>query len=669
MSDVALSTPQTGRVLSPWGLAAGLGLAALTLSLMSLSNRLPPGLWLGAMTAPDPADLRQLLVHHSLFPRIAVSILCGAALALAGSVFQQVLRNPLASPSTLGVAAGAKLALSLATLWAPGLIIFSKDIVALAGGAAALGVVFALAWRKGLSPLAVVLAGLVFGLYCGAIAAVLVLFKEHYLVGLFIWGNGSLSQQGWEVATALTWRLVLAGALVALLVRPLTLLALEEEGARGLGLSLQGVRLIALSLAVALTAFVVSLVGVIGFIGLIAPALARLTGARRLSDEMISAPLIGATLLWLTDQLVQMTGGVSGGLLPTGAVTALFGSPILLWLLPRLRANLVPPRIDGGGQVLRARHPGLLLAVLGGILILALALSLLLGRTPDSAWALASMDELMALAPWRAPRAIAALSAGAMLAIAGGILQRMTRNPMASPEVLGVSAGAALGLIVALFTVTAAGRDIQVLAACLGAFAVIVVIFVLGRRSGFTPERVLLAGIAIGALFDALVGALTASGDPRGMLLLTWMTGSTYHVDGVQAAWCAASAVVLLAFVPFCIRWLDLLPLGDATGRSLGLDLGRTRLALLGVTSALTASATLIVGPLTFVGLMAPHLARQLGLQRALPQLAGAALIGALIMVTADWLGRMVAFPWQMPAGLIATLIGGPVLMWLLARN
>ena len=668
MADVLpLRADQTR--LRPWMVAIGLALPAALLSLLSLAEKLPATSWLRVVLAPDPTDLKQLLVYYSLLPRIAVSVLCGAALALAGTVFQQVLRNPLASPATLGVSAGAKLALALATLWAPGLFAFGREWVALAGGAAAIGIVFALAWRKGLSPLAVVLAGLILGLYCGAIAAALVLFKEHYLTGLFIWGSGSLSQQGWETVATLTAQVAGVALLVALMLRPLTLLSLDDEGAQSLGLSLHGARLGALSLAVALTAFVVSAVGVIGFIGLVAPALARLAGARRLRDQLLWAPLLGAGLLWLTDQLVQRSGGVAGGLLPTGAVTALFGSPLLLWLLPRLRMAVAPPRSEAGAVVQRLNHPGLSLAGLGAMLILAFALSLLLGRTPQGEWAFAAPADLSKLLPWRAPRAIAALCAGAMLAVAGGVLQRMTRNPMASPEVLGVSAGAALGLIVALFTVTAAGREIQLGAACLGAFLVLFLIVMLGRRTGFTPERVLLAGIALGALFDALVGALTASGDPRGMLLLTWMTGSTYQVDGVQAAWCGLSALVLLALAPLCARWLDLIPLGDAAGQALGLDLKRVRLILLGLSAALTAAATLIVGPLTFVGLMAPHLANRLGLQRALPQLAGAALIGALIMVSADWLGRMVAFPWQMPAGLIATLIGGPVLMWLLARK
>ncbi|RVB58288.1 iron chelate uptake ABC transporter family permease subunit, partial [Mesorhizobium sp. M7A.F.Ca.CA.001.06.1.1] len=120
---------------------------------------------------------------------------------------------------------------------------------------------------------------------------------------------------------------------------------------------------------------------------------------------------------------------------------------------------------------------------------------------------------------------------------------------------------------------------------------------------------------------------------------------------------------------PFFMRWLDILPLGSAAVQGLGINLKRARLLVLLAVAALTAASTLIVGPLTFIGLMAPHLARRLGLSRALPQAIGAVLAGALIMVAADWVGRIAIFPRQIPAGLVATLIGGPVLMWLLRRR
>jgi iron complex transport system permease protein len=116
-------------------------------------------------------------------------------------------------------------------------------------------------------------------------------------------------------------------------------------------------------------------------------------------------------------------------------------------------------------------------------------------------------------------------------------------------------------------------------------------------------------------------------------------------------------------------RWLDLLPLGPSSAASLGVPLKSARLALFCLAGLLSAVATLGVGPLSFVGLMAPHLAREAGLTRALPQMAGAALLGGALMVLADWLGRTVLFPYQIPAGLMSALVGAPFLMLLLFRK
>ncbi len=648
--------------LGPAAIVALLALAAAAISVSTLALRLPVTLWPDALFAPDSGDVRQMLVRYSFAPRLATSLLCGAALGLAGALLQLALRNPLASPTTLGISAGANLALALAMLWAPGLLAFGREWIAMAGGLVTVLIVLALSWHKRLSPLTVVLAGMVVSLYCGALAALLVLFNTHYLAGLFIWGGGSLSQQDWTIAAFLWPRLALALGAAALLVRPLTLLTLDDDHARSLGLRVPLVRLAALALAVALTGVVVGTVGVIGFIGLAAPALVTVAGARRVAPRLIWSALLGAVLLWLTDQCVQRLSGDAGEMLPTGAITAVFGSPLLLWLLPRLRLSLHLPS-GLGGSISRANRPLLLIVGLGLGLVVLLTLSVSVGRGLEG-WSL-SAD----LLEWRWPRALAALSAGIMLACAGGVLQRLTGNPMASPEVLGVSAGAAFGLIVAMFTLAEVGRGAQFGAATLGAFLALLAILAFGRGGAATPERVLLAGVALGAMFDALVTALMAGGDPRAAQLLNWMTGSTYAVDATDARVATAAAALALGSLPLLARWLDIVPLGALTSSAIGLHPRRSHGLLLLVTAALTAVSTLLIGPLTFVGLMAPHLARFLGLQRALPQLVGAALIGGVIMVAADWLGRIVAFPWQIPAGLAATFIGCPALMWLLARR
>ncbi|OYX83528.1 MAG: Fe3+-hydroxamate ABC transporter permease FhuB, partial [Azorhizobium sp. 32-67-21] len=259
--------------LSPLMLVLLLAVPALAASLLNLSLHLPPALWWQTLSGADLDDARQILVLYSFAPRLTVSLLAGGALGLAGGLLQQILRNPIASPTTLGIEAGASVALAAALVWMPALIGFGREWVALGGGLLAIAAVLALARRSGFAPLVVILAGMVTGLACAAMAALLALFNSHYLAGLFLWGAGSLSQQDWSVPSFLAPRLALAGLAAMLLLRPLTLLGLDDGAARSLGLSLAAARLAALAVAVALTAFVVAGVGSIGFIGLAAPVL------------------------------------------------------------------------------------------------------------------------------------------------------------------------------------------------------------------------------------------------------------------------------------------------------------------------------------------------------------------------------------------------------------
>lgn len=647
-------------------IVALLALAAAALALRDLSLRLPVEQWRAALFDPDVTSTRQMLVHFTVMPRIAVAILCGAGLGLAGAVCQQVLRNPLAEPTTLGISAGAGLALTAATLWAPWLLAYGREWVALAGSAAAVLFVFGLAWSRALSPVSLVLAGLIVTLYCGALASATSLFHRDYLIGIYLWGAGFLTQQDWSAAAFLAPRVAIAALLIAMMHRPLTLLGLDDETARNLGLGLTGARLAALVVAVALSSAVVSVVGVIGFVGLAAPAVVAIAGARRFRDRLIWAPLCGAALLWLTDGLVLLvpTGYRE---IPTGAATALLGAPVMLALLPRLHTGTLW-RSEPAMAAPRAPRPGPMLAV--GLVALGLAVWIALAVADGpGGWRWSGLSGIAEMLPWRGPRTAAALAAGAMLAVAGMLMQRMMGNPMAAPEVLGVSSGAAMGVIVALFVVDEPSRPIQIVAGAAGAFAVLLAILALGRKEAFSPERLLLAGVATSAAFGAIVAVAMATGDPRVGLLLTWLAGSTYQVEPSEAALFLGLALVLTAAAPSLSRWLDILPLGDPTARALGLNVGRSRLVVMLLAALMTSAATLVIGPLSFVGLMAPHMARLMGLQRALHHLIGAALLGALIMTVADWAGRTIIYPYQMPAGLLASIIGGPYLMWLLRRR
>ena len=642
--------------------------AAGGLTIYNLAQQLPPAQWARALSAPDIDDVRQMLFHYSLLPRLTVSLLAGAGLGLVGVLFQQVLRNPLAEPSTLGVAAGAQLGLTIATLWVLPGGEFTRQLAAMVGAIVVGGLVFGVAWGKRMSPVTLILAGLVLGLYCGAVNSLLALFNYDQLQGMFLWGTGALNQQDWSAVQFLLPRLLVAGLLAALLLRPLTLLGLDDGVARNLGLGLSMARFCALGVAIIFSAMLVSAVGVIGFIGLFAPLMAKMLGARRLAHRMMLAPLLGALLLWLTDQVMLGVTQVWHEI-PTGAATALFGAPLLLWLLPRLRSAATPPPMNLGDKVPaeRGNLPGWIL-VGGLVLLIGLALALMLGKNAGG-WHWSLGVELDALLPWRWPRVLSALAAGMMLAVAGTLIQKLTGNPMASPEVLGISSGAAFGVVMMLFMVPGDAFVWLLPAGSLGAAVTLLIIMIAAGRGGFSTERMLLAGIALSTAFTTVIFLLLASGDPRMGGLLTWLSGSTYSVEPAQALRTALIAAGLLVLAPLCRRWLTILPLGGATARSVGIALTPARLSILLLAATLTAMATLTVGPLSFVGLMAPHMARMLGFRRALPQMVIAALLGGLLMVFADWCGRMLLFPYQIPAGLLATFIGAPYFVYLLRKQ
>jgi len=611
-------------------------------------------------------DATHLVLYYSTLPRLATAILVGAALSLAGALFQQVLRNPLADPTTLGVSAGANLALVVASLFIPGLLGASRDLVALAGSAVAAVIVLSLGARRGFSPYSLVLSGLVLSLWCGGLSAILTYLNERYLASLFIWGSGSLSQQSWVIPLSLIWKMAAVTVVCALIVRPLSLLDLGDASSASLGIRVGRLRFIAVACAVALSAFVTSAIGVISFIGLVAPTLARLSGARRPGQLIFWSPLIGASLLLCADAVLQLVAGGLGDFLPTGAVTAIFGSPLLLALLPRLK---IRHRIQQASMWHRPRRATMIsIAAVSVALLLALAVSISVGRGVDGSFAILPGDISSEILAIRAPKVFAALASGAMLAVAGTILQRLTGNEMSSPEVLGISAGSTFGVAIGLFAI-APGFLGQFGFAVIGAVGVLAIIFLSSRRSGFSPERVLLAGIALSAMVDAVVGVLSSTGDPRAVLLMRWMSGSTYLVDSTTALTETGIAAVLIALAFATRRWLDILPLGPSPTSAVGISLAKSRLLLFALAGLMTGAATLTVGPLSFVGLMGPHLAREAGLARALPQMAGAALIGATLMVVADFLGRTIVSPYQIPAGLVSAMIGAPFLMFMMHKK
>ncbi|MTI10365.1 Fe(3+)-hydroxamate ABC transporter permease FhuB [Curvivirga aplysinae] len=613
-------------------------------------------------------DTRQMVLIYSSLPRLVTALICGAALAVAGAILQQVLRNPLASPTTMGVSAGAHLALILATLFAPSLLEHGRQPIALFGGLLSACVVFGFVMRRGFSPVSMVLAGLMTSLYCGALATLLILLNDRYLISLFIWGAGSLSQQDWSLVTNLLPQVAILSVILIFLARPMGLLVIGDSSAKSLGLDPNILRVLCVLVAIALSAVVTSNVGVIGFIGLIAPTIARLSGARRTVSHLIWSAIFGALILWFTDSVIQYLAGSLKEFVPTGAVTALFGSPLLLLLIPRLKMaveNVQDRNFNSYQRQLSTIYIVTLFSILGAILFIALTI----GRTPSADWNFIWFNDWAFIQEWRLPRVLSAFGAGVMLALAGSLLQRLSNNEMASPEVLGINAGAMIGICIGLFVFASSSYLSFMVSASCGAFIFMLLLFGLGRKNGFQPERMVLVGISLGAMLDAFVGALAATGDIRSIQLLQWMAGSTYGASMTSALTCLTVALILATPVFMAGRAMNLMQLGGPIAGSLGLKVKQLRLLMFGLASLLTAGATIIVGPFSFIGLMAPHIASGLGFKKSVPQFFVACIGGGTLMIFADWIGRVANHPYEIPAGILSALVGTPLLLILMSRR
>jgi iron complex transport system permease protein len=270
----------------------------------------------------------------------------------------------------------------------------------------------------------------------------------------------------------------------------------------------------------------------------------------------------------------------------------------------------------------------------------------------------------------RLPRALVAWLVGVMLGLAGAIMQSLTRNALASPDITGVTAGASLGAVVLLMLFPGATVVSLPVAALVGGLAVALLIYLFAWRNGDSPLRLILVGIGLTAVLGALQAILLLRADiEQVQRALYWLTGSIY----------ARSWEHLWALLPWCValipltlvsaRHLNALHLGEEIARGLGSTVQWQRGLLLLTSVGLTGAAISQVGAIGFVGLIAPHLARRLVGPAHEGSLPVTGLLGGLLVLTSDFVGRMLFAPVEVPAGIIIALIGAPFFLYLLWRQ
>ncbi|UTZ29261.1 Fe(3+)-hydroxamate ABC transporter permease FhuB [Vibrio campbellii] len=597
-------------------------------------------------------------------PRLVMAILVGGTLGTIGSLFQQLTQNRMMSPLTLGTSSGAWLGLVILNVVAPMLVAQYSVWFALVGALLAMGLIVSIVGIKNMSGLPIVLAGMAVNLLLGAFATAIILLNDQYAQNLFVWGAGDLGQNGWEQVLWLMPKLLPIFAIFLLAPRVLTLLSIGTEGAAARGLNIGTTFFVLMAIGVWLVSVSITSVGVISFIGLIAPNIARHLGFLKAKSELIASCALGALLLCVTDSLALFLAQWSLDMIPTGTATAVIGAPALI-IIARKQMSAQDQMffsMPKGPKSISSLAYFLLFIMIFGLL----ALSTLSQPASDMGY-FTIPDAFEWSIRW--PRMLSAIFAGGGLAVAGVILQRLVYNPLASPDILGVSAGAVLALIFSSLFMGYSIHSLSPWIAFLGSAIALCLLLFLGKKHQFAPSILILTGISLTAVLEALVQfSLTRVGEGK-YTLLAWLAGSTYRVEPDAATIMAIVITVCIGVALLLSRWVTLIATGRQFASARGLNINIAYVALLCIVATLCSMVTTTMGPVAFVGLLAPHIAAMVGARLVREQIILSFLIGAALMLFADWLGQVVVFPAQLAAGTLVSIIGGSYFIFLLLKS
>ncbi|SFJ87742.1 iron complex transport system permease protein [Halobacillus dabanensis] len=625
----------------------------------------------------SPQDTLQ---HHTVrtlrMPRAVMGIIAGGALAVSGVILQTVTKNPLSSASTLGIHSGTYFAVVVTTIFVPTAMIGNGIVTAFLGGILTFLFVYVLSGGSDATPVRMVLAGMIVTFLFSALTSVLQIFYENETQGLFLWGSGTLIQNDWD-GVSFSLPVIVVGVIVTLVFSSkLDTLTLGDDVATALGQNVRTVKVVTIIAAVLLTSVTVSIVGPIGFVGLVAPHLIKLIGYRAHLPLILGSFLWGGNVLLLADVLARVIDP-SFNELPVGAITALVGSPWLIWLVMRMKRS----NSQDSGAIMAGKNSATLsMAKLLPVLLLLIGLTLLVSLASGNygfeplvtynAFFGEANDFLRGLIiDLRLPRALVALFSGAVLAVSGLIFQGVLRNPLADPSVIGITSGAGVGALMTMYWFSVSAVWIPV-GAMAGALVFFLVVMVLGAKAEFQPTVLALLGIGMSAFGSALIQIMVVQSDLGVASALTWLSGTTYAKGWAELLqyliWPVLLFIPLLAFY---IKTLDVLSLGDDTAKGLGLRVVSVRFQMALIATLLAACSVAAVGSIGFVGLIAPHLARLLVGSVNQKLLPVTMLIGGALLVVADLFSRTLLAPNEIPSGILVALIGAPYFLWLMKKR
>ncbi|HEC2160844.1 TPA: iron chelate uptake ABC transporter family permease subunit [Staphylococcus delphini] len=272
------------------------------------------------------------------------------------------------------------------------------------------------------------------------------------------------------------------------------------------------------------------------------------------------------------------------------------------------------------------------------------------------------------LSEFRVPRMLLGILVGAALAISGAVIQGVIRNPLASPDVIGITKGASLAAVIVIIVFPTAPLFVLPVASFIGALVISLMLSLLISWKGIKGSQLALIGMAIGAVAMALVQYLLIRNPMEANIALVWLTGSLFGRSMDHVLTILPWLIVAIPVIFLYARKLDILHLGEEVATALGTPVQRTKMILLFASVMLAGAAISVVGGLSFLGLIAPHIARSLVGHQHRHIVAMSGLVGALLMVIADGLARIIASPIDIPVGVLIAIIGAPYFLYVLRK-
>ncbi|EHP0517912.1 iron chelate uptake ABC transporter family permease subunit [Staphylococcus pseudintermedius] len=316
-------------------------------------------------------------------------------------------------------------------------------------------------------------------------------------------------------------------------------------------------------------------------------------------------------------------------------------------------------------------HFGRRYSLIIGLLIVGAILSLSAGAVWISPIAVIkevwSGDNFI-LSEFRVPRMLLGILVGAALAISGAVIQGVIRNPLASPDVIGITKGASLAAVIVIIVFPTAPLFVLPVASFIGALVISLILSLLISWQGIRGSQLALIGMAIGAVAMALVQYLLIRNPMEANIALVWLTGSLFGRSMDHVLTILPWLIVAIPVIFLYARKLDILHLGEEVATALGTHVQRTKMILLFTSVMLAGAAISVVGGLSFLGLIAPHIARSLVGHQHRHIVAMSGLVGALLMVIADGLARIIAPPIDIPVGVLIAIIGAPYFLYVLRK-